>query len=88
MKKGFATLLVLLALFAAAETAAAQTCRRRVTLRRTYSRDYSPRYARVYYPSYARVYRPRYARARYGRSRRAYDDRRIVYYARNRRGLW
>ena len=72
MKKGLAALLVLLALFAAAEPASAQTCRRRVTLRRTYSR----------------VYSPRYARARCGRSCRAYGERRVVYYARNRRGLW
>jgi hypothetical protein len=40
MKKGLATLLVLLALFAAAEPASAGTCRRRVTLRRSYSRAY------------------------------------------------
>ena len=80
MKKGLATLLVLLALFAAAEPASAGTCRRRVTLRRSYSR--------VYYPRYSRVYYPRYARAGYARSCRAYNDRRTVYYVRNRRSLW
>jgi hypothetical protein len=72
MKKGLATLLVLLALFAAAEPASAGTCRRRVTLRRSYSR----------------AYYPRSARAGYARSCRAYNDRRTVYYVRNRRSLW
>ena len=80
MKKGLATLLVLLALFAAAEPASAGTCRRRVTLRRSYSRTYYPRYSRAYYP--------RYARTGYARSCRAYNDRRTVYYVRNRRSLW
>lgn len=80
MKKGLATLLVLLALFAAAEPASAGTCRRRVTLRRSYSRAYYPRYSRAYYP--------RYSRAGYARSCRAYNDRRTVYYVRNRRSLW
>ena len=88
MKKGLATLLVLLALFAAAEPASAGTCRRRVTVRRSYSRAYYPRYSRAYYPRYSRGYYPRYARAGYGRSCRAYNDRRTVYYVRNRRSLW
>ena len=80
MKKGLATLLVLLALFAAAEPASAPTCRRRVTLRRSYSRANYPRYSRAYYP--------RYSRASYARSCPAYRDQRISYYARNRRSRW
>jgi hypothetical protein len=96
MKKGLATLLVLLALFAAAEPASAQTCRRRVTVRRSYSRAYYPRYSRayyprssrVYYPRYSRVSYPRYTRAGYARSCRAYRNRRSSYYVRNRRVLW
>lgn len=96
MKKGIATLLVLLTLFAAAEPASAGTCRRRVTVRRSYSRAYSPRYSRayyprssrVYYPRYSRAYYPRYARAGYARSCRAYNNRRTVYYVRNRRSIW
>ncbi|HZB45621.1 MAG TPA: hypothetical protein VE360_10275 [Pyrinomonadaceae bacterium] len=80
MKKGLATLLVLLALFAAAEPASAGTCRRRVTLRRSYSRAYYPRYSRVYYP--------RYSRAGYARSCPAYRNQRISYYVRNRRSRW
>ena len=80
MKKGLATLLVLLALFAAAEPAAAGTCRRRVTLRRSYSRAYYPRYSRVYYP--------RYSRAGYAGSCPAYRNQRISYYVRNRRSRW
>ncbi len=86
MKKGLATLLVLLALFAAAEPASAGTCRRRVTLRRSYSRAYYPRYTRA--TIRATPYYPRYARAGYARSCPAYRNRRTVYYVRNRRSLW
>ena len=80
MKKGLATLLVLLALFAAAEPATAGTCRRRVTVRRSYTRAYYPRQSRAYYP--------RYSRASYARSCPAYRNQRISYYVRNRRSRW
>lgn len=88
MKQGLATLPVLLALSAAAEPASAGTCRRRVTVRRSYSRAYYPRYTRVYHPRQSRAYYPRYSRAGYASSCPAYRNQRISYYVRNRRSRW